>query len=61
MRAHGRPAFPDPVVSAQGVRFRRSASVGPSSSQFQSAQQACRKLFPRGAVVMSSTVSWAGN
>jgi hypothetical protein len=48
MRTHGLPAFPDPVVSAQGVSFRGPAGVGPNSSQFQSAQQACRKLLPGG-------------
>jgi hypothetical protein len=48
MRSHGLPAFPDPVVNANGVEFREPAGIGPNSIQFQSAQQACHKLLPGG-------------
>jgi hypothetical protein len=48
MRSHGLPTFPDPVVNANGVQFRGPPGVGPGSSQFQSAQQVCRKLMPGG-------------
>jgi hypothetical protein len=38
--------MPDPVVNASGVSLRGPAGFGPSSPQFQSAQQACRKYLP---------------
>ena len=48
MRAHGIPNFPDPNLTAHGVQFRISKSLGitPQSAQFQAAQQACHSLLP---------------
>jgi hypothetical protein len=46
MRTHGVPNFPDP--SAQGVFD--SGQFDATSSEFQTASQACRSLQPTGAV-----------
>jgi hypothetical protein len=46
MRSHGLPNMPDPVVNASGVSMRLPAGARPGSSQFKSAQQACRSLLP---------------
>ena len=47
MRSHGLPAFPDPIVNAQGIGFRLARSAPrPSSPVFQAAQQTCQKLMP---------------
>jgi hypothetical protein len=50
-RVHARarmPGFPDPVVNSGGVELHGPAGLKPNSPQFQSAQQACRKLLPGG-------------
>jgi hypothetical protein len=51
VRAHGVPNFPDPKVSTNGNEVKVTIAVNPSISgnpNFQSAQQACRKLLPGG-------------
>jgi hypothetical protein len=48
MRAHGIPAFPDPVSGGKGVSFPPASGVDPRSPQFQSAQRACQSLLPGG-------------
>jgi hypothetical protein len=48
MRTHGEPTFPDPRAINGGISFSLGG-VDPSSTQFQRAQQACRKLAPFGA------------
>jgi hypothetical protein len=50
MRAHGVPDFPDPQTTAGGNAIQINGSGGgldPSSSQFQSALQACNKFAPK--------------
>ena len=49
MRAHGVPDFPDPQSSNGGNAIQlngNGASLDPSSTQFQSAQNACKKYLP---------------
>jgi hypothetical protein len=49
MREHGVPDFPDPQSSADGNAIQvngNGATLDPSSSQFQAAQQACNKYSP---------------
>jgi hypothetical protein len=48
MRANGVPNFPDSAVSVSGGRVELSvpAGVDTNSSQFQSAEQTCRKDLP---------------
>jgi hypothetical protein len=48
MRAHGLTNFPEPTVTNGGVGLNIGGRGGPDphSPQFQSAQQACRKLLP---------------
>ena len=48
MRAHGIANFPEPTVANGGVGLSVGGPGGPDprSPQFQSAQQACRKLMP---------------
>jgi hypothetical protein len=49
MRAHGVPDFPDPQSSNGGNAISingSGASLDPSSAQFQSAQNACKKYMP---------------
>ncbi len=48
MRAHGIANFPEPTVTNGGVGLSIGGPGGPNphSPQFQSAQQACRKLMP---------------
>ena len=49
MRSHGVPAFPDPIVTAQGIGFRLGRSgPRPNTPVFQAAQRACKKLMPGG-------------
>src|SRR5690348_4765843 len=49
MRSHGLPAFPDPIVNAQGAEFRLGRSgPRPNTPVFRAAQQACKKLMPGG-------------
>jgi hypothetical protein len=53
MRAHGVTNYPDPVVNSTGVGINLKEGTGPGevntkSSQFQSAQAACRSLQPGG-------------
>jgi hypothetical protein len=43
MRKNGEPSFPDP--NGQG---QITVNLNPGSAQFQQAQQACRKLLPKG-------------
>jgi hypothetical protein len=49
MREHGVPDFPDPQTTAGGNAIQingNGATLDPSSSQFQAAQQACNKYAP---------------
>src|SRR5690349_1570533 len=48
MRAHGVPNFPDPQRTSGGglsltLKGGRASGIDPNSSQFQSAQKACRQ------------------
>jgi hypothetical protein len=49
MRAHGITNFPDPEVANNRISlsFGAGSGVDPGSPQFQSAQQACKRLMPR--------------
>jgi hypothetical protein len=49
MRAHGITNFPDPEVANNRISLSVGAGSGidPGSPQFQSAQQACKRLMPR--------------
>jgi hypothetical protein len=47
MRSHGLSNFPDPSPSG-GIHLDASSGLDPQSPQFQSAQQACKKLLPGG-------------
>ena len=50
MRAHGVPDFPDPQSTAGGNAIQvngNGATLDPTSSQFQAAQQACNKYLPK--------------
>jgi hypothetical protein len=47
MRAHGVPNFPDPQTTNGGVAF--GGDVARNSPQYQSANQACHHLMPRGS------------
>jgi hypothetical protein len=44
VRSHGIPGFPDPVFLGTTVEFKAPKGVYISSSQLQSAMQACRPL-----------------
>lgn len=51
MRSHGVPAFPDPTAGPNGgfgfqIRGGPGSGIDPSSSTFQSAQNACKSLLP---------------
>jgi hypothetical protein len=51
VRAHGVPNFPDPKVSTHGNEVSVAIAINPAISgnpNFESAQQACRKLLPGG-------------
>src|SRR5258708_37048957 len=53
MRDHGVPDFPDPQTTGDGhigvqINGGPSSTLDPSSSAFQTAQQACNKLLPKG-------------
>lgn len=51
VRAHGVPNFPDPKVTTHGNEVSVAIAINPAISgnpNFQSAQQACRKLLPGG-------------
>ncbi len=48
MRSHGIANFPDPTVQDGAVGFSFGPDVDSRSPQFQSAQQACRRLGPGG-------------
>jgi hypothetical protein len=50
MRRHGLPNFPDPRADSNGYHLRYGAENGidPRSSQFTTAEQACRRLLPNG-------------
>ena len=47
MRSHGLPNYPDPDTSGQLPKTDAQA-LGVSTSQFETAQQACRRLLPTG-------------
>jgi hypothetical protein len=56
MRAHGVPNFPDPTRNANGgislaLRAGGPGGLSPNSPAFQSAQQACQKLLPKGGAI----------
>jgi hypothetical protein len=56
IRSHGVPDFPDPQSAGAGSSGSAgdSGSFDPGSPQFQGAQQACKKLAPRGGVSTGS-------
>lgn len=54
MRSHGEPGFPDPGPGG-GFVFPAGSGVDPSSSAFEAAQAACRKLMPLGGLAPGST------
>lgn len=45
MRSHGLPNFPDPNSSG-ALQFGSGDGINPQSSQFQTAQDACKKYLP---------------
>ncbi len=47
MRAHGVPNYPDPKISVRGSEVSIAVAARPGP-QFNSAEQACRKLLPNG-------------
>jgi hypothetical protein len=47
IRTHGIPNFPDPVVTAHGMKIN-GIGPAPSAPQLAAAQQACRKFLPGG-------------
>lgn len=51
MRSHGEPSFPDP--SSNGG-FQLPASVESNSSQFDSANNACKNLLPNGGQISAA-------
>jgi hypothetical protein len=51
VRSHGVPGFPDPSSSPNGgygFKITPSEHIAQGSTQFQAAQQACRKLLSNG-------------
>jgi hypothetical protein len=55
MRAHGFPAFPDPVFENDNVTFDAAGSrIDTNSSQYKSALTTCQKLIPAGLPDSSS-------
>ena len=48
MRSHGVPNFPDPQPGATNAKFLSAQQLGVSSSQYQSAENACQPLLPAG-------------
>lgn len=55
MRSHGLPSFPDPnpastIFGQSGLLFSLPASMNPDSSQFVSAENACKSLMPTSAL-----------
>jgi hypothetical protein len=49
MRAHGVPDFPDPNANGSfDLKVTKGSDLDPSSSAFQSADQACKSLQPAG-------------
>jgi hypothetical protein len=60
MRSHGVPNFPDPQISQHGggvsVRMAVPAGIG-GTPKFKSADQACRKLLPKGGPGSQPVVS----
>jgi hypothetical protein len=48
MRSHGVRQFPDPPPGANDIKFPDARMLDVSSSQFQSATDACRHLLPPG-------------
>jgi hypothetical protein len=57
MRSHGLPAFPDPNPastiwgSGGGQTFTLPSSINPNSSQFTSAENACKSLKPSSVAI----------
>ena len=57
MRAHGLPLFPDPNPastiwgSGGGQTFTLPSSINPNSSQFTSAENACKSLKPSSVAI----------
>jgi hypothetical protein len=47
MREHGVPKFPDPDANG-GIAVKGGAGLDPSSPQYKAADEACKKLLPRG-------------
>ena len=47
MRSHGEPNFPDPKAGGQ-ISISSASGIDPRSPRFQTAQQACQKLMPKG-------------
>ena len=50
IRSHGVPAYPDPNGSGQ-LPKTDAQLLGVSASQYQAAQQACRRLLPTGGSI----------
>jgi hypothetical protein len=48
MRSHGVPSFPDPAPGTTNAKFLSAQQLGVSSSQYQSAENACQPLLPAG-------------
>jgi hypothetical protein len=48
MRSHGVPSFPDPQPGATNAKFLSAQQLRVSSSQYQSAENACQPLLPAG-------------
>jgi hypothetical protein len=48
MRSHSVPNFPDPQPGASNAKFPSAQQLGVSSSQYQSAENACQHLLPAG-------------
>lgn len=53
IRDHGVPKFPDPQINGNSMEVDLGASgIGPQSSQFQAATDACKSKMPKGAGLM---------
>jgi hypothetical protein len=48
MRTHGLPNYPDPDPASGAVPKTTAQNLGVSSSQFETAQQACQAQYPTG-------------
>jgi hypothetical protein len=60
MRSHGVPKYPDPLTNGQLPKVSLQ-QLGISSSQFQSAQFACRDLYPAGSSLQQEEAACGRN